>query len=44
MNGKPALVMATQKGQYLLVFKCNAQSASDMAQMENSALAIRMLK
>jgi len=44
VNGKPASVIATQVGQYLIVFKCNAQSEGDMSQMERSALALRMLK
>lgn len=44
MNGKPSSVMATQVGQYLIVFKCNAQSAADMALMEKSALAMRVAK
>ena len=43
-NGKPSSVIATQAGNYLIVFKCNAQSAADMVQMENSALALRSLK
>jgi hypothetical protein len=43
-SGKPSSVIATQVGQYLIVFKCNAQSAADMVQMENSALALRNLK
>lgn len=43
-SGKPASVMAIQDGQYLIVFKCNAQSAADIARMENSVLALRMLK
>jgi hypothetical protein len=44
MNGKPAAVIATQVGEYLIVFKCNAQSEADIAGMERSALAMRMLK
>jgi len=44
VNGKPASVMATQVGQYLIVFKCNAQSTADVTQMENSVLALRKLK
>ena len=43
-NGKPSSVIATQAGKYLIVFKCNAQSAEDMVQMENSALALRNVK
>lgn len=43
-GGKPAFVMATQVGEYVIVFKCNAQSAAEIAQMENSVLALRMLK
>jgi hypothetical protein len=43
-NGKPASVMATQVGQYLIVFKCNADSAASISRMENSALALRILK
>ncbi len=44
MNGKPAAVIATQVGEFLIVFKCNAQSEADIAEMERSALAMRMLK
>ncbi len=44
MNGKPSSVIATQVGQYLIVFKCNAQSAAEMAQMEKSALGMRVGK
>lgn len=44
INGKPASVMATQAGDYLLVFKCNAQSTGDIAQMENSVLALHAAK
>lgn len=44
MNGKPATVIATQVGQYLIVFKCNAKSAQEMALMEKSALALRVEK
>lgn len=43
-SGKPSSVIATQVGQYLIVFKCNAQSAAEIAQMENSALALRITK
>lgn len=44
LNGNPAALMATQLGQYLIVFKCNAQSATDFARMENSVLKLRKLK
>ena len=44
MQSKPAAVFATQVGRYVLVFKCNAQSAADMAQMENSVLALQKVK
>jgi hypothetical protein len=44
MNGKPAAVIATQVGDYLIVFKCNAASAHDMALMEKSALAMHVGK
>jgi hypothetical protein len=43
-NGKPSTVFATQIAQYVVVFKCNAQSAPDMAQMEKSVLALREAK
>lgn len=43
-NGKPSSVIATQAGNYLIIFKCSAQSAADMVQMENSALALRNVK
>jgi hypothetical protein len=44
LSGKPSSVLATQAGQYLIVFKCNAQSAADMVQMEDSALALQNVK
>lgn len=44
INGKPAAVIATQVGQYLIVFKCNAASAHDMQLMEKSALAMHVGK
>lgn len=44
ISGKPAAVIATQVGQYLIVFKCNAQSAHDLALMEKSVLALRVGK
>jgi hypothetical protein len=44
MSGKPSAVMATQVGQYLIVFKCSAESAAEMAQMEKAALAMRVGK
>lgn len=44
INGKPSAVIATQVGQYLLVFKCNAESAAGMAQLEKSAFAVRVGK
>lgn len=44
LNGKPAAVMATQIGQYLIVFKCSAPSTADFARMENSALALRKVQ
>lgn len=44
INGKPAAVIATGVGPYLIVFKCNAASAHDMALMEKSALALRVGK
>ncbi|MFP5234582.1 MAG: hypothetical protein ACLGSD_01660 [Acidobacteriota bacterium] len=44
ISGKPAAVLATQVGEYLIVFKCNAASAHDMALMEKSALALRVGK
>lgn len=43
MKGNPSAVYATQVGQFVLVFKCNAQSAADMAQMEKSVLALKKL-
>lgn len=44
INGKPSAVMATQVGQYLIVFKCSAESAAGMAEMEKAALAVRVGK
>ncbi len=43
-NGRPASVMATQVGEYLLVFKSNAPSSWDMAQIESSVLSARVTK
>ncbi|KAA6461116.1 hypothetical protein DYQ86_12750 [Acidobacteria bacterium AB60] len=43
-NGKPSSLLATQIDQYLIVFKCSAQSASEMASMQRSALALRRIK
>jgi hypothetical protein len=37
-------VIATQLGDFLLVFKCNAKTAADMSQMEQSALNLHMTK
>jgi len=42
-SGKPSSVLATQIGQYLIVFKCSAQSVADMTRMQQSALALRKL-
>ena len=42
VNGKPATVLATQSGQYALLFKCSAQNAADLAAMQHSVLAIRL--
>ncbi len=44
VSGKPASVMATQMGDYLIVFKCSAPSAAEIARLEGSALALRRLK
>ncbi len=44
MQGKPSAVYAMQAGPYVVVFKCNAQSAADMALMEKSVLAVRKTK
>lgn len=43
-NGKPSAILATKVGDYLIVFKCNAQSPADIRAMENSAVALRLLK
>lgn len=43
-SGKPSAVIATQMGDYVIVFKCNAQSAPEFAEMEKSALALQKLK
>jgi hypothetical protein len=42
VNGKPSAVLATQSGQYALLFKCSAQNAADLAAMQRSVLAIRL--
>ncbi len=42
INGKPSAVIATQVGQYLIVFKCSAEAAVGMAQLEKSAFAMRV--
>lgn len=44
LNGKPASVMATQVGQYLIVFKCSADSTASISRMEGSAMALRVLR
>lgn len=43
-SGVPSSVIATQVGEYLIVFKCNARSAADIRAMEDSVLTLRMLK
>jgi len=42
--GKPSSVIATQVGEYLIVFKCNAGSAAESRAMEDSVLNLRLLK
>jgi hypothetical protein len=44
LNGKPASVMATQVGQYLIVFKCSADSTASISRMEGSAMTLRVLR
>jgi hypothetical protein len=44
MNGQPSSTIATQVGGYLLVFKCNAKSAAEIAQIKNSVFAMRLTK
>lgn len=44
INGKPSAVIATQVEQYLIVFKCSAQSAHEMALMEKSVLEMRVTR
>lgn len=43
-NGKPSSVLATQVGQYAIVFKCNADSRPGIQALENSVLALRLFK
>ena len=44
VNGKPSTVLATQSGQYVLLFKCAAQNAADLAAMQKSVLAVKLAK
>lgn len=44
INGRPSATIATQIGQYALVFRCNAKSMGDLAQMRDSVLRLRTLK
>ena len=43
-NGAPSSAIAAQIGKFLIVFKCNAKSAADLAEMNQSAVAIRLVK
>ena len=43
-SGKPSAVLATKMGDYLIEFKCNAQTEGEIRTLENSALGIRLLK
>jgi hypothetical protein len=43
-NGTPSSAIAAQIGQFLIVFKCNAKSAADLAEMNRSAIALRLIK
>ena len=43
-SGKPSAVIATQVGEYLIVFKCNARSDAEIRSMEDSAVMLHMLK
>jgi hypothetical protein len=43
-NGEYSAGIVTPVGQYLIVFKCNARSAADLAEMSASALALLPLK
>ncbi|HVZ85142.1 MAG TPA: hypothetical protein VG893_15815 [Terracidiphilus sp.] len=43
-NGIPSSAMVTQAGQFLIVFKCDAGSATDLALMTNSVAAMRRSK
>jgi hypothetical protein len=42
-SGKPSSVIATQVGEYLIIFKCNARSVAEIRAMEDSVLTLRML-
>lgn len=41
IDGEYTSGIVTQVGQYLIVFKCNARSSVDLAEMNKSALALR---
>jgi hypothetical protein len=43
-NGAPSSAIAAQIGKFLIVFKCNAKSAADLAEMNRSAIALRLIK
>jgi hypothetical protein len=42
VNGKPSTVLATQSGQYALLFKCSAQNTADLATLQKSVLSARL--
>jgi hypothetical protein len=41
-SGGPSSAIATEIGEFLIVFKCNAKSAADLAEMNKSAAAMRL--
>lgn len=43
-NGEFTSAIAAQVGNFLIVFKCNAKSAADLAEMDKSVIALRPIK
>jgi hypothetical protein len=43
-NGAPSSAIAVQIGKFLIIFKCNAKSAADLAEINKSVIALRIVK
>ncbi|MGP8271714.1 MAG: hypothetical protein ACLQLH_16745 [Terracidiphilus sp.] len=43
-NGEPSSAIAEEIGKFLIVFKCNAKSSADLVEMDQSAVALRIIK